>query len=92
MSKVIVGVASVIVVSFVLVKNMKYKRQKELKESLQKIVELCKEEYYYDECELVNYLESRTPSPSPVPEMETLLGSKCSTPLSFTMVNERVFH
>jgi hypothetical protein len=92
MNKVIIGVTSVAIVSFVLIKNMNFRRKKELKESLQKIVELCKEEYYYDDCELVNYIESITPSSSPVPEMETLLSSKCSTPISFTMVNERIFH
>ena len=91
MKSVIVTLASLGVVTFVLVKNLQDKRKRELKESFNKIIKLCKDEYYECkcECELVNDLPT-TPEPSPECHSTMLLGnSTCSSRGSFTLINEQ---
>ena len=82
--KTLIGLCSVSVLGFILFKNMRYKRQKELKESLEKVVRLCKDEYYTTTILINDLPQSRSPSP----ELTTMiLSSNCSTPNSYTMIN-----
>lgn len=82
--KTLLGLCSVSVIGFILFKNMRDNRQKELKESLQRIVELCKDEYYTESILINNLPKSRSPSL----ELSTMLLVDSSKSSSFTMINK----